>query len=285
MKVRNNKTIGGITINSNFKIHQKKDLVYLTIPAFDTSNMVKHCFTTRKGGASKDIYESLNTSLTKDDIRESVITNLDTVCSAIDIDYRKLVFSDQVHGDIIRVVTEADIGKGLTIESDIKHVDALITNVPGVPLITFYADCVPVFILDPVNKAVGLVHSGWKGTTLKIAVKTINKMSEVYGTKPEDCFVGIGPSIETSCFEIKEDTAQLFKQSFKNWELFLKKKDEEHYTADLWYAIRLMLLELGVKEKNITTSGLCTYCNQDLFFSHRRDKGRTGSLSAIIELK
>ncbi len=247
--------------------------------------MVKHCFTTRKGGASKGIYDSLNTSLTKDDIRENVITNLDTVCSAIGIDYRKLVFSDQVHGDIIRVVTEADIGKGLTIESDIKHVDALITNVPGVPLITFYADCVPVFILDPVNKAVGLVHSGWKGTTLKIAVKTIEKMSEVYGTKPEDCLVGIGPSIEMNCFEIKEDTAQLFKQSFKNWELFLTKKDEEHYIADLWYAIKQMLMELGVKETNITISSLCTYCNQDLFFSHRRDKGRTGSLSAIIELK
>ncbi|MGB7604220.1 MAG: peptidoglycan editing factor PgeF [Lutisporaceae bacterium] len=247
--------------------------------------MVKHCFTTRKGGVSKGIYDSLNTSLVKDDIRQNVIKNLDIVCNAIGIEYRKLVFSDQVHGDKIRVISKADIGKGLIMESDIKEVDALITNAPGVPLITFYADCVPVFILDPVNKAVGLVHSGWKGTILKIAVKTIKKMSEVFGTKPEDCLVGIGPSIEMNCFEIKEDAAQLFKQSFKNWELFLKKKDEEHYTADLWYAVKLMLMELGVKETNITISGLCTCCNQDLFFSHRRDKGRTGSLSAIIELK
>ncbi|HYE11836.1 MAG TPA: polyphenol oxidase family protein, partial [Patescibacteria group bacterium] len=158
-------------------------------------------------------------------------------------------------------------------------------NVPGVPMITFYADCVPVFILDPVQKAVGLAHSGWKGTTLKIAVKTIEKMQEAYGTRPEDCLIGIGPSIEMKCFEIKEDAATLFKQGFDNWEIFMKKKDEEHYTADLWLAVKLMLMEQGVQEKNITISGLCTCCHEDLFFSHRRDKGKTGSLSAIIELK
>ncbi|MDF2521590.1 MAG: pgeF [Clostridia bacterium] len=288
MNINNNissKDIGGIKINSKFKIHQRDSLVYLTIPNFDSSGLVKHCFTTRRGGASEGIYNSLNTSLIKDDIRENVIKNLDTVCSAIGIDYRKLVLSDQVHGDEVRVVTEADIGKGITRESDIKKVDALITNVPGVPLITFYADCVPVFILDPVNKAVGLAHSGWKGTTLKIAAKTIRKMSDTFGTKPEDCLVGIGPSIEMKCFEIKEDAAQIFRNSFADWELFMQRKDEEHYTADLWQAILLTLKEIGVQEKNITISGLCTCCNEELFFSHRRDKGRTGSLSAIIELK
>ena len=247
--------------------------------------LVKHCFTTRQGGVSQGIYNNLNTSLTKSDLRENVLGNLERVCSAIEVDYKKLVFSHQVHGDTIRVVTEEDIGKGITIQSDIKSVDALITNVAGVPMITFYADCVPVFILDPVNKAVGLAHSGWKGTTFKIAVKTIQKMSEVYGTNPKDCLVGIGPSIEMKCFKIKEDAAALFKQSFNNWEVFMNKIDEEHYTADLWLAIKQMLMSIGVQEENITTSGLCTYCNEDLFFSHRRDKGSTGSLSSIIELR
>jgi YfiH family protein len=246
---------------------------------------VKHCYTTRQGGVSEGIYNNLNTSLTKNDLRENVLENLDRVCSAIEVDSNKLVFSQQVHGDTIWVVTEADIGKGITAKSDIKGVDALITNVIGVPMITFYADCVPVFILDPVNKAVGLAHSGWKGTTLKIAVKAIKKMSEVYGTNPKDCLIGIGPSIEMKCFEIKEDAATLFKQSFDNWEAFMKKNDEEHYTADLWLAIKLMLIEIGVQEENITISGLCTCCNTDLFFSHRRDKGSTGSLSSIIEIR
>lgn len=276
---------GGININKKFEVHHRNSLVYLTIPSFDATKMVKHCFTTRQGGVSQGIYNNLNTSLMKNDKRENVLENLDRVCSAIEIDYNKLVFSQQVHGDNVRVVTEADIGKGITKKSDIEEVDAVITNVSGVPTITFYADCVPVFILNPIKKAVGLAHSGWKGTTLKIAAKTIQKMSEVYGTNPKDCLVGIGPSIEMKCFEIKEDAAELFKQSFNNWEAFMKKKDEEHYTADLWLAIKLMLISIGVQEKNITTSGLCTCCNKDLFFSHRRDKGSTGSLSSIIEIR
>jgi polyphenol oxidase len=276
---------GGININNSFKINRNKELVYLTIPAFEETGMVKHCFTTRQGGISQGVYNNLNTSLAKNDDRESVIENLNRVCSAIGINYKDLVFSNQVHGAEVRVILEADKGKGITKPSDIKNVDALITNVVGVPLITFYADCVPVFILDPVNKAVGLAHSGWKSTTLKIAVKTIEKMSEIYGTRPVDCLIGIGPSIEMSCFEIKEDTADLFKLNFNNWEEFMKQKDEEHYNADLWLAIKLTLRSIGVLEENISISGLCTCCNEDLFFSHRRDKGNTGSLSAIIELK
>jgi polyphenol oxidase len=110
-------------------------------------------------------------------------------------------------------------------------------------------------------------------------------MSEIYGTRPVDCLIGIGPSIEMSCFEIKEDTADLFKLNFNNWGEFMKQKDEEHYNADLWLAIKLTLRSIGVLEENISISGLCTCCNEDLFFSHRRDKGNTGSLSAIIELK
>ncbi len=256
----------------------------MTIPSFEDSGLVKHCFTTRKGGVSQGIYHSLNTSLIKSDPVENVKENLDRVCTAIGIDCKKLVFSQQVHGDRIRIVRAEDQGKGITKESDILETDALITNVPGIPLITFYADCVSVFILDPVNKAVGLAHSGWKGTVLKIAQKTIKKMAETYGTMPENCLVGIGPSIEPSCFEIKEDAAQLFKESFADWERFMIKKDQEHYVADLWLANELMLTEIGVKLRNITVSGLCTCCNEELFFSHRRDKGKTGSLSAIIEI-
>lgn len=275
---------GGIKINSQFKIHTNGSLKYLTIPSFDETGLVKHCFTTRQGGVSQGIYDNLNTSLVKNDKRENVIENLRRVCSAIDIDYKKLVLSDQVHGDNVRIVTKADLGKGITKESDIKEVDALITNEAGVPMITYYADCVPVFFLDRANKAVGLAHSGWKGTTLKIAAKTLAKMNEAFGTRPEDCLVGIGPSIEMKCFEIREDAAALFKQGFDNWQDFMYKKDKEHYTVDLWRAVEMTLLEAGVQEKNITISGLCTVCNEDLFFSHRRDKGATGSLSAIIEL-
>jgi YfiH family protein len=271
-------------MNKCFQINQREELIYLTIPSFEDSGLVKHCFTTRRGGVSRGIYDSLNTSLMKNDPRENVIENLDRVCTAIGVDYRKLVSSQQVHGDTVRVVMAEDFGKGITKESDILEVDALITDVPGVPMITFYADCVPVFILDPKRKAVGLAHSGWKGTTLKIAGKTLQKMEEAYGTRPEDCLVGIGPSMGGECFEIKEDAAMLFKSSFEDWESFMVKKDAEHYLADLWLANKQLLAKMGVKPENITVSGFCTCCNEDLFFSHRRDKGSTGSLSAIMEL-
>jgi len=274
-----------ITINRAFKAVDKNGVVYLTIPAFEQTGMVKHCFTTRLGGVSTGIYDSLNTSIIKEDPLENVRRNLDLVCSAIGIDYTRLVFSDQVHGDKIRVVTEADLGKGLTVTSDIEDADGLMTNVPGVPLITFYADCVSLFFLDKKNKAIAVVHSGWKGTVLKIGAKTIKQMGEVYGTKPEDCLAGIGPSIGPECFEVGPEVAAEFRNSFDNWAEFTEPYGKEKFKIDLWKANKLLLMELGVPEENISVSGMCTKCNEDMFFSYRRDNGRTGSLSAIMELK
>lgn len=271
-------------IKEGFKINQKGELVYLTIPSFEETGLVKHCFTTRQGGVSQGIYKTLNTSIKKEDLKQNVFKNLEIICSAIDIDYRRLVSSDQTHEDNIRIVTESDLGKGITRESDIRNVDALITNIPGIPLITFYADCVPLFFLDVAHRVVALAHSGWKSTVLKIGPKTLSVMMQQFSTKAEHCLVGIGPSIEGKCFEVREDTVNRFKESFPDWRSFTK-PEEDRYRIDLWEANRLMLLEAGIKEENITVSGFCTKCREDLFFSHRRDKGKTGSLSAIIELK
>ena len=264
---------------------KKEKLVYLTISAFEETGMVKHCFTTRVGGVSQGIYNSLNTSIIKEDPIENVRRNLELVCGAIGIDYTRLVFSNQTHEDNIRVVTEADIGKGLTIPSDITDTDGLMTNIPGIPLITHYADCVPLFFLDTRNRAIAVIHSGWKGTVLKIGAKTIKQMNEVYGTKPEDCLVGIGPSIGRDCFEVGPEVVQEFRDSFDNWAEFTEPFRDGKFRIDLWKANKIMLIELGIPEENITVSGFCTKCNEQLFFSYRRDKGRTGSLSAIMELK
>jgi len=274
-----------IEIKEAFKIVKKEELVYLTIPAFEETGMVKHCFTTRVGGVSQGIYNSLNTSPVKEDPIENVHRNLETVCGAIDIDYTRLVFPDQTHSDNIRIVTEADVGKGLNGQIDIADTDGLITNIPGIPLITEYADCVPLFFLDTRNRAIALAHSGWKGTVQKIGAKTIRRMNEVYGTKPEDCLVGIGPSIDRNCFEVGPEVEQEFRDRFGYWNEFIEPFGETKFKIDLWKAITLMLTELGVPEENITVSGFCTKCNEELFFSYRRDKGKTGSMSAIMELK
>ncbi|HWQ30216.1 MAG TPA: peptidoglycan editing factor PgeF, partial [Negativicutes bacterium] len=260
-------------------------LVYLTIPSFEKTGLVKHCFTTRLGGVSQGEYDSLNTSYLKEDPIENVRENLALVCGAIDIDYRKLVFSDQTHEDNIRVVTKEDIGKGISVPNDIMNTDGLMTNIPGIPLITFYADCVPLFFLDTKNKAAAVTHSGWKGTVLKIGAKTVKRMGEVYGTRPEDCIAGIGPSIGPECFEVGPEVAEVFQDSFKDWPQIIEPYNGDKSRINLWETNRLILREAGIPEENITISGLCTVCNEAMFFSYRRDKGRNGSLSAIIELK
>lgn len=134
----------------------KDGLAYLTIPAFQDSGMVNHCFTTRIGGVSQGIYNSLNTSDDKEDPVENVHRNLELVCGAIGVDYRNLVFAVQTHGDYIRIVEKADLGKGISMPNDINNTDGLMTNIPGIPLITFYADCVPLFFLDKKTKQLPL---------------------------------------------------------------------------------------------------------------------------------
>lgn len=267
-----------------FKINNAGNLIYLTIPEFSNMGIVRHCFTTKQGGVSEGIYASLNTSPFKDEPIGVTNKNLDLVCSAIGIDYKKLIMSRQVHGDNVLVVDENFLKIKLPHNQACQGYDALITNLPNVPLITFYADCVPIYLLDPVDKAIGLVHSGWRGTALHIVKKTIEKMKMLYNTKPDDLLAAIGPSIEKDCFEVDEDAAEIFKRSFYNHSDIVFEKSTGKFLIDLWAANKSLLLESGVRQHNINESRMCTKCNDELFFSHRRDRGRNGSMSAIMEL-
>ncbi|SHI62712.1 conserved hypothetical protein [Lutispora thermophila DSM 19022] len=267
-----------------FEINKSGNLIYLTIPEFSNTGIVRHCFTTKQGGVSKGIYASLNTSPFKDEPIEVTNKNLDLVCSAIGIDYKKLIMSKQVHGDNVLIVDENFLKKKSSHDQPIQGYDALVTNLPNVPLMTFYADCVPIYLLDPVNKAIGLVHSGWRSTVLHIVKKTIEKMKMIYNTKPEDLLAAIGPSIEKDCFEVDEDAAEMFRRNFSNHSDIVFDKSSGKYLIDLWAANRKLLLESGVRQYNINESRMCTKCNDDLFFSYRRNKGRNGSMSAIMGL-
>lgn len=274
----------GVVSAMAFKINKIGSLIYLTIPRFSDTGIVKHCFTTRQGGVSKGIYAFLNTSPFKDEPLEVTNRNLDIICSAIGVDYKKLIMSKQVHGDNVLVVDEQFLKKKTSDETSVAGYDALVTNLPSIPLITFFADCVPIFLLDPVNKVIGLVHSGWRGTALHIVEKTVEKMKKLYNTNTKDLLAAIGPSIERDCFEVGEDTVEIFKKSFSYYDRIIYKNNSGNYTIDLWAANRIMLIESGVSTENITESQMCTKCNKDLFFSHRRDKGKNGSMSAIMEL-
>lgn len=244
-------------------------------------------FSTRLGGVSEGHLASMNLSFTRGDDEENVYENHRRFAEANGYDWQRLVFSDQVHNTDIYVVTDKDAGKGITRKSDIKNIDGLVTNVPGVPLITFYADCVPLYFYDPIKRVVALAHSGWKGTVGKIGMRMVEKMNDVYGSEPGDIKCAIGPSICRRCYEVSEDVVEQFEAAYNN-ELFVKmidKKENGKYQLDLHLACMYNFMEAGIPAENIAMPDICTCCNSDILFSHRASKGMRGNLAAVIMLR
>lgn len=273
-------------MNRGYKREDVKGMVYYTIPSFTETELVNHLFSTRIGGISKGEYSSLNLSLSRYDDENEVHTNFKRICDAGSFNYDNMVFSAQVHGDNIRKVTKDDIGKNFG-TSDIKDTDALITNIHGIPLVTFYADCTPLFFLDPLKKVIALAHAGWRGTVKEIGPKTVKSMEENYGSNKDDIIVGIGPAIGVCCYEVGEDVANEVKKVIdkEHWDMVLLLKSNGKWMLDLELTNYLELINAGIKDKNITLSGLCTSCRKDEFYSYRRDNGKTGSMAAFMEIK
>ena len=259
---------------------------FITFPALDRLAMVKAVFSTRYGGVSSGIYESMNLNDNRGDNPEAVAENFRRVSAALHTELDHMVRSDQTHTANVRVMTQEDAGKGLVRERDYQDVDGMITDVPGLMLVSSHADCVPLFFVDPVRKAIGLTHSGWKGTALRIGKVTIEKMQETFGSSPSDLITVIGPSICSDCYEIGDDVAEAFRQTFQEQQLpcILKPGKPGKYQLDLWEANRIILEEAGVRPENITISGLCTSCHSDLLWSHRKTKGQRGGLCAFLQL-
>lgn len=274
-----------VTPEKVIEIKVENHFPMLVYPLLEQTGMVKHCFTTRMGGVSEGIYESLNLSFTRGDIRESVEENFRRVAKALGTEYENFVCSEQTHTTNVRKVTRQDAGKGLTCNRDYTDVDGLITNEAGLVLSTFYADCVPLYFVDPVNRAIGLSHSGWRGTVGRIGKVTLEAMQKEFGTKPEEVICAIGPSICQSCYEISQDVADEFKNEFKSYEteILLDKKNGK-YQLDLWRTNELVLLEAGVRPKHLAVTNICTCCNHRLLFSHRASQGKRGNLGAFLAI-
>lgn len=268
-----------------FKLKDKGDLKYLVISPFEESGLVRHGFSTRLGGVSQGTLASLNLGKKKSDRPGAVLKNFSLFCDALDIDIQNLVASDQVHGTSVYLASNEDRGKGILRETDIKSKDALITRKRHVALVTFFADCVPLFFLDMKTPAIGVAHAGWRGTVRGMGPGVVGKMMEVFNSQPKDILAGIGPCINKCCYEIDEPLATEFKNAFEYGEELLEFKRPGHWMLDLVLANKLQLEDAGILPENILTCDYCTSCNNDLFFSHRADRGNTGSLAAIIELK
>lgn len=281
-----------LTQHANLTYSDRNETPYISFPILEQFDFIRHGSSTKLGGVSEGIYKSMNLGFNRGDLEERVFENYRLFCESIGSKDEDLIFTDQVHKDIVRVASSQDKGMGIHRKRSYCEVDGHITKEEGVPLVIFFADCVPIFFVDPVVKAIGATHSGWRGTVLKIGAKTVNQMKEKFLSKAEDIVAVIGPSICKQCYEINEDVANEFMSNFKidQWERFLEKKPkqegmEQKYQLDLWEANRLILLESGLREENIVVSELCTMCRSNLFFSHRATRGQRGSMVGMIEIK
>ncbi len=281
-----------------------EEIEYLTFSELSNIDCIEHLFTTRIGGVSKGDCSTLNFSFTRGDEAAHVLENYRRIAELFGTDSSRFVATDQTHTTNIRIVTEADAGKGVTVPRDYTDIDGLITKEKGLILSCFTADCVPLYFVDPVKQVIGVAHSGWRGTVGRIGAKMIRQLQEVFGCDPKDIHTAIGPSICQSCYEISEEVAARFKEGFwaeeeverfakEAWEaglhptgeLLMNGKAPGKYQLDLWLANYIVLRSAGILPEHISITDLCTNCNPDYLFSHRASKGKRGNLAAFLMLK
>ncbi len=267
-------------------LKEAQGVPYFVFRNLEDTKLVRHGFSTRMGGVSKGHLAELNLSFTRGDDPERVRENFTRIGNAMGFETGSLVFSQQTHTTNVRVAMEEDRGSGFTKPLRYTDVDGLITNVPGLMLATFYADCVPLFFVDPVHRAVGLSHSGWKGTVGRMGKATVERMTEIFGTRPEEVLAAVGPSICQDCYEVSEDVASAFRKEFRDQadERLLYQKENGRYQLNLWRANEIVLLEAGVRPEHLAITNVCTCCNPELMFSHRASQGRRGNLGAFLGL-
>ena len=270
---------------STTRINFNNGVPYISYRILDDIPWLKNAVSTRLGGVSKDYLASMNLGFNRGDLDENVIRNHEIFANAIGVNPKNIVTGNQTHTTNVKVVTKDDCGKGIYRDRNYTDIDGLITNEKGIVLATYYADCVPLLIVDTKNKAIGLSHSGWRGTVGKIGKVTIEKMGELYGTKPEDIVACIGPSICQKCYEISEEVAVQFKEAFPaNIKEILIDKGNGKYQLDLWECNRINFKEAGVLPENIKVTDICTCHNTDVLFSHRGHNGKRGNLGAFLSI-
>ncbi|NLN87641.1 MAG: peptidoglycan editing factor PgeF [Syntrophomonadaceae bacterium] len=258
---------------------------YITLPGWEAEG-VALAFSTRLGGVSQGIHESLNMGLHVEDQDELVLENRRRLAAVFDFNLDAVVCCQQVHGNQVAVVGEADRGRGaFRLGDEIPGCDALVTVQPGIFLLSFYADCVPLYLFDPLQRVVASAHCGWKGTMGRIGRHTIDMMNRQFGTRPESVWAFIGPGIGAPCFEINPDLAARVNAEFTGWHDIINRDRQDRYTWDLQETNARILQAAGVMSRNISICSLCTVCQPDLFFSYRREKGLTGRMAAVLGLQ
>ncbi len=252
------------------------------LKSFD--NQIKHFITTRNQKHSQSICNYFTIGLNGAIGNDIVLDNRKQIAEQFGISPDSFVFASQVHGNGVFIVRDEDRGKGAFDRSSyLCDVDAMVTNRKGICIVTQAADCVPILFYDPITNAIGAAHAGWKGTVAKIPAKVIRSMVTEFGSNPKDLLVGIGPSIGSCCYEVGDEVVAMVAEAFGSGDgLILNNKKFNKPVFDLWEANRRTLVDVGVKSENIEIAGICTKCNNHLFFSARAgDKGRFGAAIMI----
>ena len=292
-----------IHTEENYRLHQQGEVKWVTFPELDAYPELVHAFTTRHGGVSTGEKTSLNFGKGPDETWDNILENYRILAAALNeeagkaglVNREHMVRTDQTHTANVLTVTEEHLSMGILREREYTNIDGLITNKRGITLITSHADCNALFFYDPKQQAIGLAHSGWKGTLQEIGAQIIRQMSTEFDTQPEDLIVGIGPALCQTCFEVDEDVAQKFYQKNPAWKTMAFQREigicsetgeerRKHY-IDLKSVVRETLMRSGVKPENIHDMGLCSKCRPDLFYSYRGQKGKNGNMVSVMMLR
>lgn len=266
-----------------YTLNKNQDFKYITFPTFEKYDNLIHCFTTRKGGVSQGPFESMNIGFSTGDSDEYVKKNIELMAEKLGINVYDIVETNQTHTNNIKYVTEEHKGRVFG-ETAFKNVDGIYTDKRNLALMSFHADCTPVFFYDPVKKVIALAHAGWRGTLLNIAGIMVRALVKDFNSDPKDIITAIGPSLGSCCFEVDKDVADMFLDENKEFNKFMEIKGPK-YHFNLWEINKYLLMKEGIKEENIEISGICTKCNNDLFFSHRGQGGKRGLLAGILMMK
>ncbi len=287
-----------------FYIKERDGVKILGIEEFDGSGLVRAGFTTRIGGVSRGPFSELNMGLHVGDAESDVAENRRRAANALGSSAERMVAADQVHENRVYKATKTDAGRGsCSLDDALKGYDALVTSDRGILLSAFFGDCVPIFILDPINAAIGLAHAGWRGTSKRIGPVTLKAMSEEYGTDPNECLVAIGPAIRGCCYRVGHEVSEAVRRARPKHEDFGEAVSDERKSSpdrtrdpekagspdlseslDLPEENRIQLQGAGVRPERIIVAHWCTSCSTDLFYSHRSEGGRTGRMAALFEL-
>lgn len=267
----------------SYRLHREGERQYLTFPQLDDYEELRHLFTTRHGGVSQGHCATWNFGERHLDTDENILQNFELLGQVLGADTDQMVTSAQTHTTNIKVVTAADLGKGVVRDRDYADIDGLVTDERNIAIITGHADCNAIFFFDPLKQVIGLAHSGWRGTLAGIGAAMVSKMKTEYGCQPSDIIAGIGPSLCQDCFEVDEDVALAFFDADEAYRQFADRRGCKFH-IDLKGIIRHDLLAAGLAEGNLSNMELCTKCNKEMFFSHRGHQGRRGLMVAAMML-